>query len=59
MDLVNTDVIMNDDQTRKRKSRNTHLYQRNIIKSAKLTGSPYVNHRKKHVRALIVGEPCR
>ncbi|XP_025407208.1 uncharacterized protein LOC112681161, partial [Sipha flava] len=32
---------------------------RNIIKSAKLTGSSYVNHRKKQVPALIVGEPCR
>jgi len=59
MDLVNTDVVNNDDQTRKRKNKNTHLYQRNIIKSAKLTGSSYVNHRKKQVPALIVGEPCR
>lgn len=59
MDLVNTDVINNDDQTRKRKSRNTHLYQRTIIKSAKLTGLSHVNHRKQHVTALVVGEPCR
>jgi len=59
MELVNTDVINNDDQTRKRKTKNTHLYQRNIIKSAKLIGSSYVNHRKKEVPALIVGESCR
>lgn len=59
MDLVNTDVVNNDGQAIKRKIKNTHLYQRNIIKSPKLTGSSYMNHRKKQVPALIVGEPCQ
>lgn len=59
MNLPNNDGIHNDDHTRKRKSNNMHLYQRNIIKSAKLTGSAHVNHKKQHVPALIVGEACR